>query len=497
MNQASVASRSSHAAEQHEVIASDRLANSSQGLIGVTTISVGVAAADFISAVLLSFLSQFVYHQVSIGWIANREAYLAFSIMFAVILVTLLAAGREYRLERLQVARSSVTSGARYYLIAFAIFISILFLSKATDFYSRGGLVTQFAVGLSVFVLARASFSQIIAGGVREGKIRAYRIVLVGTSRSVNKFRSEHDLASHGVWLTDVFTVRDGAISATGHDDTELSRIATQVEQACRESRCDEIVVTLPLGASAAAERLAHSLAITPIPVRFAPDSVASWFRPESVSELGSATTVQMVRRPLGLFDRIAKRTMDIVIASTVLVIAGPLMLVIAALIKLDSSGPVLFRQQRHGFNNNPFRIFKFRTMTTMDDGAVVRQAQRNDTRITRVGAILRRTNLDELPQILNVLSGEMSLVGPRPHALAHNLEYEKQIALYARRHNVKPGITGWAQVSGFRGETDTIDKMEQRVQHDLFYIDHWSLFLDLKILVLTVVSPKAFKNAY
>jgi exopolysaccharide biosynthesis polyprenyl glycosylphosphotransferase len=206
---------------------------------------------------------------------------------------------------------------------------------------------------------------------------------------------------------------------------------------------------------------------------------------------------VQLARHPLTLVDCFAKRSFDIVFAAAVLLAAGPLLLAIAALIKLDTRGPVLFRQQRHGFNNNPFRIYKFRTMTTLDDGPVVRQAQRNDARITRVGAMLRRTNLDELPQILNVLRGEMSLVGPRPHALAHNHEYEKLIALYARRHNVKPGITGWAQVQGFRGETDTIDKMEKRVECDLFYIDNWSLMLDLKILFLTVFSSKAFRNAY
>jgi exopolysaccharide biosynthesis polyprenyl glycosylphosphotransferase len=179
------------------------------------------------------------------------------------------------------------------------------------------------------------------------------------------------------------------------------------------------------------------------------------------------------------------------------LVFAAPFLLAIAALIKLDSPGPVLFRQRRHGFNQSEFRVFKFRTMTTLDDGRIVRQATKNDSRITRVGRHLRRFNLDELPQLLNVLLGQMSLVGPRPHALTHNDHYEELIRLYARRHNVKPGITGWAQVNGFRGETRAVRDMQRRVEHDFHYIDNWSLFFDVKILLLTVLSPKTYRNAY
>jgi lipopolysaccharide/colanic/teichoic acid biosynthesis glycosyltransferase len=156
----------------------------------------------------------------------------------------------------------------------------------------------------------------------------------------------------------------------------------------------------------------------------------------------------------------------------------------------------VFFRQRRYGFNQQPFRIIKFRTMTTLDDGDVVPQATNDDRRVTRVGRFLRRWNIDELPQLVNVLKGDMSLVGPRPHALSHNREYERKISLYARRHNVRPGITGWAQVNGFRGCTDTDDKMRQRVDHDLYYIDNWSILLDLRILLLTVFSRRAYRNA-
>ncbi len=174
-----------------------------------------------------------------------------------------------------------------------------------------------------------------------------------------------------------------------------------------------------------------------------------------------------------------------------------PLLIAVAVMIKLDSRGPVFFMQRRYGFNQKPFRIIKFRTMHTLDDGAVIQQARRDDPRITRVGRWLRRWNIDEIPQLFNVLKGDMSLVGPRPHALSHNHQYERRILLYARRHNVKPGITGWAQIHGFRGETDTDDKMEKRVAHDLYYIDNWSPWLDVTILIRTVISARSYRNAY
>jgi exopolysaccharide biosynthesis polyprenyl glycosylphosphotransferase len=186
----------------------------------------------------------------------------------------------------------------------------------------------------------------------------------------------------------------------------------------------------------------------------------------------------------------------DLAVSSVLLVVLSPLFALIALAIRLDSRGPVLFLQGRHGFNQQTFRIIKFRTMRTMDDGDHVPQATLNDPRITRVGALLRRYNLDELPQLANVILGQMSLVGPRPHAVAHDREYEQRIGLYARRHNVKPGITGWAQVHGLRGETQTDDKMAKRVAHDLWYIDNWSFWLDVVIMFQTVFARKAYANA-
>ena len=194
---------------------------------------------------------------------------------------------------------------------------------------------------------------------------------------------------------------------------------------------------------------------------------------------------------------RVVKRLEDLVLGAIFLTLLAPLMIVVALAIKLTSRGPVLFRQRRHGEDGVEFNVLKFRSMSVMENGAAVVQAQRNDRRITRVGAFIRRTSLDELPQFLNVLGGSMSIVGPRPHAVAHNELYRTKILEYMRRHKVKPGITGWAQVNGLRGETDTLEKMVARVEHDLHYIRRWSFWLDLKIIFLTVFGRKVRQNAY
>jgi exopolysaccharide biosynthesis polyprenyl glycosylphosphotransferase len=180
----------------------------------------------------------------------------------------------------------------------------------------------------------------------------------------------------------------------------------------------------------------------------------------------------------------------------TLLVVLAPLILLVAILIKLDSRGPIFFKQTRNGFNGRPFKIFKFRTMSVLEDGPVIRQATKDDPRVTHVGRLLRRVNIDELPQLFNVIAGDMALVGPRPHAAAHNSEYGQIIANYAHRYHVKPGLTGWAQVNGLRGETQSLQQMAKRVEFDLWYINNWSPLLDFRIMLQTLfvgLQPTAY----
>ena len=206
---------------------------------------------------------------------------------------------------------------------------------------------------------------------------------------------------------------------------------------------------------------------------------------------------IEVQRASLTAFEQALKRTLDVVGALTGLILLLPLLAIVSVAIKLDSKGPVLFRQVRIGFSGRAFRIYKFRTMTVTEDGDVIPQARRNDARVTRIGRLLRRTSIDELPQLLNVLKGEMSLVGPRPHALAHDNQYTRLIANYSFRHHMKPGITGWAQVCGFRGATPTVDLMEQRLERDLWYINNWSIWLDIKTVLMTTVRVMSQDEAY
>ena len=191
------------------------------------------------------------------------------------------------------------------------------------------------------------------------------------------------------------------------------------------------------------------------------------------------------------------KKMEDIILGSIIFILSLPVMICIAIGIKLSSKGPVLFKQRRYGLNGEVIQVLKFRTMRTLDDGAVVVQATKGDPRITKLGHFLRRTSLDELPQFWNVIQGSMSIVGPRPHAVAHNEEYRQLIEGYMLRHKVKPGITGWAQANGLRGETETLDKMKARVDFDLYYINHWSIWLDLKIILMTIMNGFTGKTAY
>jgi Undecaprenyl-phosphate glucose phosphotransferase len=287
----------------------------------------------------------------------------------------------------------------------------------------------------------------------------------------------------------------DASLPAHARHHAIENDIAEAVARA-RHLKVDAVYIALPWSESALIEQCVDAFLTVPASINLAPEPILDRFSNPRIIRAGDVARLELTPRALNTAEIVVKRVFDLVTASLLLVMSAPALALIALAIRLDSSGPVFFLQRRYGFNQEPFRIVKFRTMRALDDGDVVRQATANDPRITRVGAWLRRYNLDELPQLFNVVLGQMSLVGPRPHALAHDHEYERKIALYARRHNVKPGITGWAQVHGLRGETDTDAKMADRVAHDLWYIDNWTFWLDVAILFRTVLSRQAYRNA-
>ena len=265
-----------------------------------------------------------------------------------------------------------------------------------------------------------------------------------------------------------------------------------------RANRVDVIYIALPMASQPRILRLLEDLRDTTASIYFVPDIFVSDLIQARVDSLGGLPVVAVCETPFYGFNGAVKRLSDIVSASLILIMIAPLLLAIAIGVKRSSPGPILFKQRRYGVDGRKIVVYKFRSMTVAEDGDVVRQATRNDSRITPFGAFLRRTSLDELPQFINVLQGRMSVVGPRPHAVAHNELYRKLIRGYMIRHKVKPGITGLAQVNGLRGETDTVEKMKARIDFDLAYLRNWSLLLDLQIILKTVVVVLGKdKNAY
>jgi len=299
---------------------------------------------------------------------------------------------------------------------------------------------------------------------------------------------------THQPWLgLKLHSALEFTVTAPDHHASQLQRI----ESLARSGEVEIIYIALPPEAWRLAQRLIDNLADTTVSVFLAPDLVTGDLAFGRWSSLHGIPLVAVYDTPFWGVAGWLKRLEDVVGAVLILpLIALPLAL-IAVAVKLSSPGPVLFKQRRYGINGREIQVWKFRTMTVCEDGPVVTQAQRQDPRVTRVGALLRRTSLDELPQFLNVLCGDMSIVGPRPHAIAHNELYRSKIHGYMLRHKVRPGITGWAQVNGWRGETDTEEKMVKRVEHDLWYIRHWSLWLDLKIILRTVARGFGGNAAY
>jgi Undecaprenyl-phosphate glucose phosphotransferase len=380
---------------------------------------------------------------------------------------------------------------------AFLCMLAFSFVVKISGTYSRGFVLLFYVIGLPLLMIWQHGWKSAVRHGLKTGRLAVRRGVLLGTAAKIDEFRTKYDPRRSGMIVSDTVVIPEEALEDTSRGNARLEAALAQAVATVRHSHPDDIVLLLPWSATHAVNSCADRLMTIPVSVRLGPETIFDRFSEIHLSRLGPAIMLNLLRPPLTRIEVLSKRCLDFGLALGLLAATSPVLLLAAAMIKLDSRGPVFFRQWRHGFNQKPFKIIKLRTMHVSEDGPLVQQATRDDPRVTRIGSYLRRWNIDELPQLLNVLLGDMSLVGPRPHALTHDFEYERKIAFYARRHNIKPGITGWAQVNGYRGETDTEDKMRARVEHDLYYIDNWSVPFDLYILALTALSPKSFRNAY
>jgi putative colanic acid biosynthesis UDP-glucose lipid carrier transferase len=325
---------------------------------------------------------------------------------------------------------------------------------------------------------------------------RRRAVVVGGGLLGVKVARALTDSEDSGVDFVGYF---DDRIDDRLHADASASRLGGLKDVAAYviEHSVREVYITLPLGSQPRIVELLESVQGTTASLFFVPDVFGISIIQGRLQDMNGVPVVGICETPFTGTNELVKRISDIVLAAIILVLIAPVLLVIAAGVKISSPGPVIFSQRRNGLDGGEIVVYKFRSMTSQDNGSVVHQATKGDARITRFGAFIRRTSLDELPQFVNVLQGRMSIVGPRPHAVAHNEQYRQLIKAYMVRHKVKPGITGWAQVNGHRGETDTIEKMQARVEYDLEYLRNWSLGLDLQIIVRTIRLVFFDRNAY
>ncbi|MEO1020587.1 MAG: undecaprenyl-phosphate glucose phosphotransferase, partial [Pseudomonadota bacterium] len=325
------------------------------------------------------------------------------------------------------------------------------------------------------------------------------RVIVLGGGEHGRRFAEHLQNSDGSVRLLGIFDDRRDRVPDMVAGVPVLGTV-DDVRAFLREHWVDQVVIALPWGAEDRLLSWVKKIRDLPVDVRLCPDVIGYHLPDRSVSHLAGLPLLNIFERPLDGWDGIVKVIEDRLLAALMLLALSPVMLLVAIGIKLTSKGPVLFKQQRYGFNNEIIEVFKFRSMYVQacQDGATpLNQASRNDPRVTSIGRFIRRTSLDELPQLINVLNGTMSIVGPRPHAVAHNEYYARLIDEYLARHKVKPGITGWAQVNGFRGETETLDKMQSRVQYDLHYIENWSLAFDIRIILLTALVGFTDRNAY
>ncbi len=379
--------------------------------------------------------------------------------------------------------------------------ITLGFLLKSSDLVSRGWALSWFSGGGLTLLLVRGSSTMWVRRLKRRGTFDQ-RVAIFGAGVQGERFANY--VQTHE-WLTISLVGffddrRDGRIASAPADIPVLGNLSALISM-IRDGKVDQVVVALPWAAEARLQQVVSRLALTPVKIRLAPDLASFAFVRRPLVLLGDMPLMTLFERPISGVDAVVKNLEDRVLAVVALLLLWPVMLLVAIGIKLDSPGPVFFRQPREGFNNKPFRVFKFRSMYhDKADLHVSRQVGRGDPRVTRLGRILRRTSLDELPQLFNVLQGNMSMVGPRPHApltRAGDRLFSDVVASYAARHKVKPGITGWAQVCGWRGETDTEEKLIKRLEFDLHYIENWSIWFDFYILFRTVGSVVLGKNSF
>jgi Undecaprenyl-phosphate glucose phosphotransferase len=468
--------------------------------LSLEVLAVSIAATDFCLVLIVAVVVFSLYFDVLKVSTAEPGRYVPSTLFAATVFVGGFERLGGYRLKQLVKLDWQLTRILMMWGIALSVSLLTAFFGKVSESYSRGWALAWFAAVPSVLCIMRGVLHLAVTRWVESGHL-VRNIVIVGAGnegqRLVKKLR---ELQDKSISFRGVFDDRKSRLSGSvlgldilGTTD-DLVRVA-------RRYPVDEVIVALPLSAEERLKTLLWKLKGIATDLRLSIEPIAETFQVRGMSYVGTVPVLEIADRPIKHWRAIAKWIEDKVLGALLVIFLTPLMAITALLITLDSRGPVFFVQERFGFNNDVIRVLKFRTMhVDRGDQSGGQRTMRNDPRVTRVGRIIRALSIDELPQLINVLRGEMSLVGPRPHAIAMKAGgrlYAEAVEEYAQRHRVKPGITGWAQVNGYRGEIDTLVKARARVEYDLYYIEAWSLWLDMKILVLTVPVLLSRRNAY
>ncbi|HOV04809.1 MAG TPA: undecaprenyl-phosphate glucose phosphotransferase [Kaistiaceae bacterium] len=458
-----------------------------------------VRIGDFVLTALVGALVYGVYLYGSLGF---DGLYMALLLAAPATTVLLLQALNAYRVNQFRsIARQSARIAAAWTGV-FGLVLTTLFFLKAGAEVSRLWLGVWYVAGLAALVGARVGLYGLVRGWTQAGRLQQ-RAAIVGGGEAAEKLIADLEASNeHDIRICGVFDDRgDERSSDMIGGYPKLGNVDDLVEFA-RHTRIDLLIVTIPMTAEARVLQMLKKLWVLPADIRMSAHTNKLRLHRRAYSYIGNVPFLDVFDRPIADWDVIVKAVFDRVVGAAMLVAFAPVMAAVALAVKLESKGPVFFKQRRHGFNNELIAVYKFRSMyTDRCDTNAAKLVTKDDPRVTRVGKFIRKTSLDELPQLFNVVKGELSLVGPRPHATqakADNQLYKDVVDGYYARHKVKPGITGWAQINGWRGETDTADKIQGRVEHDLYYIENWSILFDLYILVMTPVSLMSkSENAY
>ncbi len=446
--------------------------------------------------ILLSSLAGGIGYELSVGHpMPNVIPYCAVGLFASFIYILRMSGGGYYDFPDSAKPRVEIGEILVCWLTTGLLLAFFAFLLKIGVEYSRGAFAAFFFLAPVGLLGVRKLTKSFLAAAVAKGTVGRRDIVLIGDIDELAALEPRDLLAFVGAAEVNRFSLgREDDPSARASADIRVIQSAAFF---ARLNSCSEILLALPWADDGRIELVRDQIKTLPVAARLLPDKRVRSLTNYASSARQHVLAIEIQRAPLSGAERFVKRVVDISLAILALLFFLPVMVLTAIAIKLDGPGPVIFRQRRKGFNGRQFVMFKFRTMTVQENGPVVAQATREDPRVTPIGRLLRSASIDELPQLANVLKGDMSLIGPRPHALAHDNYFENLLGDYAFRHHVKPGLTGWAQCNGARGATPSIEHISERVKLDLWYINNWSLWLDIQILVRTVFEVLRKRNAY